>query len=314
MARAPSLFVSLFVALGALATSESAFAFCRTKACDTDPSYGDIWDEAPQPEACVRNAQGCYLDGTPLYWPSRCLSFGVQRDGSASSGIDFETARAVIADAFAKWAAADCGGDTPSFRVVDQGEISCETAEYNQKAPNANVFLFRDNDWPYSNAIDTLALTTITYNVETAEIYDADVEMNSHQTTFTVTDESFEIISDLSSVITHEVGHFLGLSHSSVDTAVMRGVGYTTGSTDLRELTPDDIGGICQIFPPGESTSGSCEPRHGFSRECGGDVKESSGGCAMRSSKTTDARALAAFAALIGVFVARRARHRRWRG
>ncbi|HEX6767237.1 MAG TPA: hypothetical protein VF103_17185, partial [Polyangiaceae bacterium] len=171
----PSRLVSFFVALGVFASTASAHAFCRTKACDTDPSYGDVWDEEPQPTACVRNAQGCFLEGTPLYWPSGCLSFGIQRDGSFSSGIDYETARGVIEDAFATWAAADCGGDTPSFRVVDKGEIVCGTAEYNQDAPNANVFLFRDEDWPYANAIDTLALTTITYNVETAEIYDADV-------------------------------------------------------------------------------------------------------------------------------------------
>src|SRR5262245_45205226 len=101
--------VAALAALGTFAASGNAFAYCRTKACDTDPSYGDVWDEVPDPEECVRNGQGCLIDGTPLVWPTRCMTFGVQRDGSVSSGIDFETAEAVIQEAFDKWAAADCG-------------------------------------------------------------------------------------------------------------------------------------------------------------------------------------------------------------
>jgi hypothetical protein len=315
LARVKKPLVAIAAAAGVLAASGSAHAYCRTKACDTDPSYGDVWDEEPQPTECQRNAQGCLLDGTPLYWPTSCMTFGVQRDGSAASGIDFETAEAVIDDAFRKWRTADCGGgEGPSFRIIARGEVSCGTAEYNQDAPNANVFMFRDSDWPYAGAVDTLALTTLTYNVETAEIYDADVELNSFMTTFTTSDDPFEIISDLSSVITHETGHFLGLSHSSFETAVMRGVGYQPGSTDMRLLTEDDVSGICEIFPPGRDPSDNCGPRHGFSRECGGGEKKDTSGCALRAaSRGADPRALAAFGALAFIFALRRARVRRSR-
>lgn len=300
----PRFLASLAVTVAVLGSSASAHAYCRTKACDTEASYGDVWDEMPDPVECVRNRQGCLIDGEPLFWPSTCMSFGIQRDGSASSKIDFETAEAIIDDAFAKWAAADCSGETPGFRVVNRGEISCERAEYNQDAPNANVFMFRDDDWPYEGGIDTLALTTITYNVETAEIYDADVEMNSAQTTFTTSDEPFEIQSDLSSVITHEVGHFLGLSHSEDDTAVMRGVGYRSGSIEMRTLTTDDISGICELYPPGRA-SNSCTPRHGFSRECGVPQKKD-GGCAIASAPHgSDSRSFVALA-LVGLFFALR--------
>jgi MYXO-CTERM domain-containing protein len=312
--RVPSLIASLAALLTVLAASASAGAYCRTKACDTEASYGDVWDETPDPAECVRDRQGCLIEGEPLYWPSTCISFGVQRDGSASSSIDFETIEAVIEDAFAKWASVDCGGDAPGFRSVNRGEISCHVAEYNQDAPNANVFMFRDDDWPYAGGIDTLALTTITYNVETAEIYDADVEMNSFQATFTTSDDPLEILSDLSSVVTHEVGHFLGLSHSAEDTAVMRGIGYRSGSIDMRTLTDDDIFGICEIYPPGRP-SDSCGPRHGFSRECGVPQEKEGGGCAVASTPGgSDPRWFAAFAG-VGLFLAlRRARGRRERG
>ena len=96
---APSFRARLLAAAAALSTlaaSADALAFCRTKACDTDPSYGDVWDEGPQPTECVRNAQGCYIEGTPLWWPSTCLSFAVHRAGSASDGIDYDTANRII--------------------------------------------------------------------------------------------------------------------------------------------------------------------------------------------------------------------------
>jgi hypothetical protein len=316
MARAAKPLVAIMAVAGVLATSENAHAYCRTKACDTDPSYGDVWDEYPDPESCTRNAQGCLLDGTPLYWSKSCITFGVQRDGSGRSNIDFSTAEAVIQEAFDKWAAVDCGGgEGPSFRIEAKGEIECGVAEYNQDGANANVFMFRDGDWPYEGVVDTLALTTLTYNVETAEIYDADVEKNSAQTVFTTSDVPMEIVSDFSSVVTHETGHFLGLSHSSFETAVMRGVGYETGSIDMRVLTDDDVSGICEVFPPGREPSDSCGPRHGFSRLCGGGgEKKVENACALRGApRGSDPRAVVLFGAFALFFVMRRTRVRRAR-
>lgn len=274
----------MFAATGALATlglSARAEAYCRTKACDTEPSYGDIWDEEAQPTECVRNAQGCYEQGAPLFWPSTCLSFAVQRAGSKTSEIDYETADAIIEAAFVKWNTVDCGGAQPSFRFVNKGAVDCRKAEYNQEAGNANIFMFRDDDWPYENQIDTLALTTVTYNVETAEIYDSDVEVNTAQALFTTTDVPPEKGADLDAVITHEIGHFLGLAHSEVNAATMRGIGYQLGTTGLRTLADDDIQGVCEIYPPGEKIGSECAPRHGFTGECG-EVDE---GCAVRGTR-----------------------------
>jgi hypothetical protein len=307
--RFGNLLSALGFAAAVLVASEPAHAYCRTKACDTTPSYGDAWDGTDEPTECVRNAQGCFIQGTPLYRTTGCISFGVQRDGSASSGIDFETARAIIQVGFDTWAAADCGGgETPAFRSDDRGEIACERIEYNQNAPNANVFLFRENDWPYDNiGGHALALTTITYSVETGEIYDADVEFNAHQAVFTTSDDPLEIVSDFQSVATHEIGHVLGLSHSEQSTAVMRGTGYSNGSVELRTLTEDDITGICEIFPPGE-VRGSCTPRHGFSRECEDDEpRDAGGGCRFdaRGAPPSSAPSLVALGVL-GLFFRRR--------
>jgi hypothetical protein len=294
-------------ALGALVVSlaSDAAAFCRTKACDNKPAYDDVWQESADPP-CTRDAFGCPIDGTPLHWPATCISFTVQRDGSKSDGIDYELASSVINEAFAIWQGADCGGLPPSLLVQDRGAVVCNKAEYNQEQPNANLFTFRDRDWPYRNAEDTLALTTITYNTETAEIYDADVEVNSFDATFTVTDEADLINADLLSVLTHEVGHFLGLSHAPQRAATMYPE-YAPKDTHQRTLDADDELGICEIYPPGRSVGAACEPRHGFSSECA--VEEDSGCGIARGPRS--ATALVVLAPLGLLFGLRRLRRRR---
>ncbi len=269
---AGALFLSLFSLAG------QAPAYCRTKACDNRPSYEDIWQEMPD-APCTRDSFGCPVEGIPLEWPAHCISYTIQKDGSADDGIDFDTASAVVTQAFDTWAAADCGGELPSLVVENLGAVSCNRAEYNQDQANANVFTFRDASWPYQNAEDTLALTTITYNTETAEIYDADVEINSFEATFTTTDDPELVNADLLSVLTHEVGHFLGLSHASVRGTTMYPE-YAPRDTHQRTLDADDQNGICEIYPPGRTVNeGNCEPRHGFSSACA--VPKEEGGCSV---------------------------------
>jgi hypothetical protein len=296
--------------LATLFVAARADAYCRTKACDTDPSYGDIWDEEPQPTECVRNAQGCFVEGTPLYWPNTCLSFAVHRAGSKSSDIDFDTANAIIEDAFVKWNTVDCGdGVQPSFRFVNKGAVDCRKAEYNQEDGNANIFMFRDDDWPYENQIDTLALTTVTYNVETAEIYDSDVEINTAQALFTTSETPPPNGADLEAVVTHEIGHFLGLAHSEINAATMRAIGYQLGTTGLRTLADDDVQGVCEIYPPGDKIGSECAPRHGFSGACG-EVDE---GCALVRGSRRRGAATGTLAAVAGLalFARRKRRARR---
>jgi hypothetical protein len=127
--------------------------------------------------------------------------------------------------------------------------------------------MFRDQDWPYENAIDTLALTTLIFNANTGEIFDADVEINTYASDLTTGRVGpFDV--DLNSVVTHEVGHFLGLSHTNAPRATME-PSYTQGETAMATIEEDDVDGICAALPPGRKVAKtSCEPRHGFSGEC----------------------------------------------
>ena len=275
--------LSAIVGAALLLAPLSADAYCRTAACASKDSAWQVC--APE------EADDC---GTPLFWGNRCVGFTLQKDASVQVGL--ADAEVAFKSAFDVWMNADCGnGSHPSISIEYQGPVECDAQEYNKKKRNANIVVFRDDAWPYSSQGTVLALTTVTYNLETSEIYDADMELNSASiSSFTIGDADVKY--DLLSIATHETGHFLGLAHSKQTDATMF-TDYKLGSTFLRDLTPDDVAGICAAYPPAAPKSADCdpEPRHGFSADCG-DVQTEppveeeetgggSGGCAVTTPR-----------------------------
>jgi hypothetical protein len=276
----------------------SAAAFCRTTSC---PGVGTAAKcTPPQFDDC----------GKELFWAKPCIGFSIQKD--ASTQVSLETATDIFETAFRAWTDADCGGGThPRISVVNLGPVACDVHEYNKKAGNANVIMFHDDAWPHAGAGSTLALTTVTYNVETGEIYDADMELNSANVEFTTSDVNVKF--DLLSIATHETGHFLGMSHSPDPDATMF-ANYQMGDTEQSTLAIDDIAGICAAYPPGESIPADCDPspRRGLASECSPPPTETEqGGCcgvapgAPRSSSLPAVGALV-FALGLGARITRR--------
>ncbi len=261
------------IAVAALVHPRAALAFCRTSVCPETQSTAAVCTPAQSTDC-----------GIPLAWPSPCVGYAIQED--ASDQVSLAETEAIFAQAFAAWTEADCGGgETPRMEVTYMGPVSCDAHEYNKRQGNANIITFRDDGWPYGGSGSTLALTTVTYNLKTGEIYDADMEINSFDQTFTLGDDG--VGTDLLSVATHEAGHFLGLSHS-IDPEATMVANYNDGSIALRDLHADDVAGLCAVYPPGEPVKG-CDPtpRHGFSELCAADQPsraQASGGCAAAPS------------------------------
>jgi hypothetical protein len=241
--------VSLLVALGALAPPSAAQAFCRTAACDDGEG-----------KRCTPAESGdC---GVPIYWPTSCVGFSVQRD--ASYQVDLEPTEALLARAFGAWSSAACEGGDPTIAVENLGPVSCTEIGYDPEAKNSNLIVFRDEDWAYGPG--ALALTTVTYVVDTGEIRDADMEINTTDVAFSLSDSKVTV--DLESILTHEAGHFLGLAHSPVPASTMV-VQYPPESISLRSLDADDVAGICAVYPPGRVAECEAEPINGLGDTCG---------------------------------------------
>lgn len=236
----------------ALLGAGEASAYCRTASCPTAPHGTRYVCNPPAADNC----------GIALAWPGPHVGFSIQQ--AASSEVSFATIEGVVKQSFATWTNAVCpGGGKPRFETFEAEPASCAEHEYNEKHGNANIVLFRDDGWSYDP--QALAITTMSFNKETGDIYDGDLELNSAQYDFTAGDVGF----DLLTIVTHEAGHFLGLAHSPNPDATMF-ASYTGDSLALRDLSDDDRAGICAIYPPGPSITAECDgtPRHGFSALC----------------------------------------------
>jgi len=244
----------------AFAISAHSAAYCLTYTCDT------------KKEICPTDpATGCNIGGKPLYWASSIVSFDVQQDGSKRQDISYDQLHTVVVNAFQRWVDAVCDdGNHPSISLADYGKVECAKPEYNKSQPNQNVITFHDDKWPYQNTgAETLALTTVFFNPETGEIYDANIELNSFDAKFVLTaGDADNEHDDLNAVLTHEIGHFLGLSHSTVGSATM----YQSYMLGMTTLENDDVAAICASLPPDRTTTDPGSPpgvpRHGFSGEC----------------------------------------------
>jgi MYXO-CTERM domain-containing protein len=126
--------------------------------------------------------------------------------------------------------------------------------------------MFRDDEWPYAGFEDTFALTTLTYDTATGELYDADIEINTFGIVFTTTDS--DVVYDLASTLQHETGHFLGIAHSPEVASPM--FPLPEFGITRRELSADDVAAICDIYPPaGAELDASCSPApHDFTPYC----------------------------------------------
>lgn len=238
--------------LAAAVYSPAAEAFCRSTTC--------VGME------CQRDENGCKTTGEKLFWRSSCVAFSVNTGGTkyiAKKYID-----AAINTSFFAWTSVACeagGNATISFSPFEGAD--CRRTEYNDGGTNANIVLFQDDKWKYLGVENNIAKTTVTFDDDTGEILDADIEVNHTFNDITVDDTIVHY--DLQSILTHEIGHFIGLDHSVDDLATMY-AGYEEGSIEPRTLEPDDLAAACEVYAPGRAAACTPEPRGGFSNLCGG--------------------------------------------
>jgi|LNFM01.1.fsa_nt_gb hypothetical protein len=236
--------LTLALSVGAFATD--ARAFCRS--------------------STVRGAPGeCSSSGIPLMWCSACAGLSLHVDGSID--IPIETLRTEATGAAARWSASvACPGETmepPAFelRVIDDTRV---LSGINHGGPNANTVSF-NSEWRLDSLhrMGTIAITIVSFDRRTGEILDADVELNQRTDINPAgfvfsTGMPMPDTADLSTILTHEFGHGLGLGHSDQDRAVMW---PTAGMGESRRtLSADDVEGICDVYAFDRRPSMQCDP------------------------------------------------------
>jgi hypothetical protein len=281
------LALSFALLFGTVAIGEgTAFAFCRTTTCKckSDKKLPDAPNGLPrstcgEPDGeCPRDEHGCVTKGTPVAWRGGCIGYSANLIGTAQ--LSDEEWNEAFRQAFHAWQLVDCGGGShPSIELYALRPTNCAESSYDAKGPNVNSIYFTDQGWSGPQTPENLdhVLARAKINFESSgEIVDGDIAINSARKEFTVTDT--KVREDLVSILTHEVGHFLGIGHSDVPEAVMYWQ-YGTGSI-RRRLDKDDIEAICTIYPPDRETTCDPTPRGGLRDTCGTTTEVERAGCA----------------------------------
>lgn len=239
-----------FVCLMACAfMSSSALAFERTQTCYTVEDGRTPTCEKGQTPVPIRWENGCTTWRHHEAFPEEFL------DAVKAS---FTTWNEVTGSYFR----AHYAGSTEQFGAAYDCKIG--------KAGNENVVSYV-TDWPSSVAgDDVVALTSVVFTTDEGLILDADIRMNAdhfHWEEITKVSYDFKRV-DVQNIMTHEVGHFLGLDHSQdrsyqgkavATDATMWALTYPN-EIKRRVLDEDDKTGVRTIYPEADAPDTACAP------------------------------------------------------
>lgn len=243
-----------------LVAAPLAHAWCRSTTC--------------KGSGCDTDDKGCPSSGKGLWWRGGCIGYSLEAVGSRM--IDKEELRTAVRKSFQTWSQIKCtGGGYASITFAELPETPCDSSGYAPSGPNVNAVILQDDDWKFKED-NNVAKTSVHFDSSTGEIVDADLEINTAVNLFSTDSKQLagDRYLDLQSVITHEVGHMLGLSHSDRVDSVM--FALYKGPLKGRKLTRDDQEALCKIYPPDRPTVCDPTPKGGLS-DCRG--AESSAMC-----------------------------------
>jgi MYXO-CTERM domain-containing protein len=302
-------------AAAALAGAVTASAFVRETTVQGDPAAGRcLWWGS---RSVTYRVNATSANSPPN--GSQCPGIGTGAD--CTPCLDANLAVQAVTDTLPTWNQATRAGGTQTCTdfAFQGGTTTTQTAMGND---GVNLVVFRTG-WCSSSAVvplsdtcrgtvgacaakyncwehdptGTIGLTTVTYDVNSGQILDADVEFHGRDystqaTGFLLTcstagpcnlsppwgppPEANCTSIDVASLALHEAGHVAGLDHTCQYSAPYNGCPngsvmqpFITAGTPRRVLAADDVEGICTIYPRGAATL-----------TCGSSPPKKSGGCA----------------------------------
>ena len=160
-------------------------------------------------------------------------------NGNSSIELGANTAQQVVNASYASWQAPTCSAI--SSRNIGNTNSTWQSGD----GDNTHIWIYDPNQRPAElPSRQTIGVTLSLFNQN--GMVDGDILYNGLDHQWTVNPTRNGQV-DAQSIITHEVGHQLGLGHSNSSQATM----YASylGGTGASTLDVDDIEGICALYP-----------------------------------------------------------------
>lgn len=178
--------------------------------------------------------------GAGLHWDHGCVSYYLHEQGS--DDVEGLAEKEALKASLAEWSAPTCSAMTMKYA----GTTDYDIVGFIKEEDPINLVLWHESDWPYPQR--PIAYTSVTYDPNTGVIMDADLELNGEDYAFTVDPKSEPFKIDIQNTVTHELGHALGLDHTTDPFSTMY-LEAMPGETIKRTLEADDIAGLCALYP-----------------------------------------------------------------
>jgi len=199
------------------------------------------------------------------------------------AGSEFDAVRR----SFESWQSVFAGCGNLSF--AEGGKVDDRKVGYVVGGENRNLVLFRlrrcsdvtptnDACWDddtcgnkydcWSNGGQTIAVTLTTYDEKSGIIYDSDIELNTPSFYFTTSDggtcnpplvTTNCVSTDVQNTMTHEIGHFVGLDHTSYPGSTMNDTARP-GETSKRTIDTGSRDFVCTAYPQGQASQACVHP------------------------------------------------------
>lgn len=251
------------------------------------PARALAWCQATTGAASAACPSACSSAGIPVHWGTREIEYAF--NGRGFPGLEQTAVKNAVAAAFGSWAQVPCAGHPLGFRFFPLSMSTDLTVGPGSAEPNLNVIsLLTPAEWQREGfGASEFARTKLWYDDKTGEILGADIAFNPSVMPLSVCPASTSCSADavdLQNVVTHELGHFLGLAHSE-DVSATMWCAAQRGDQEKRTLADDDKAGLCAIYKNGAAFIDTMVAETTAATSATGDTQ----GCAVHSSSASSA-------------------------